>query len=80
MLRGNEKESRHKACNPLEACQYRCSTLTFFMQQPEVRTIRASDIAEHWIAWNAFDCNCTCLCTIGEEELACLRILLHINA
>nr|DAQ46195.1 MAG TPA: hypothetical protein [Crassvirales sp.] len=29
---------------------------------------------------NAFDCNCTCLCTIGEEELACLRILLHINA
>nr|DAH00009.1 MAG TPA: hypothetical protein [Crassvirales sp.] len=29
---------------------------------------------------NALDCNCSCLSTIGEEELACLRILLHINA
>nr|DAQ46196.1 MAG TPA: hypothetical protein [Crassvirales sp.] len=35
MLRGNKKESRHEACNPLEACQYRCTSLTFLMKKPE---------------------------------------------
>nr|DAJ67864.1 MAG TPA: hypothetical protein [Crassvirales sp.] len=37
MPKGNKKANRHSCLLPscLEACQYRCSTLTFLMQKPE---------------------------------------------